>query len=156
MLPDKNGVNKPWMIWWLENMKASGYNRYVVLKMTHSLTLEAAAGQITQWAYFYGPGTAKILDAIKSPTGSALYKENNNLHMFITTANGGIKKETYFEVTTMDIPQGYRITGLDVTSTPGVEYITVDPVYRYDLTPAPAPTTADDPDDFYWLTGGGN
>jgi hypothetical protein len=26
------------MVWWKENIEASGYNKYVVLKMTHKLT----------------------------------------------------------------------------------------------------------------------
>ena len=34
-LPNKDNQLVYWMIWWLEDMKASGYNRYTVLKMTH-------------------------------------------------------------------------------------------------------------------------
>ena len=38
MIPDKNNKEQPWMVYWLESIKASGYNRYIVLKMTHSIT----------------------------------------------------------------------------------------------------------------------
>jgi len=44
MIPDKDGKPRPWMIYYLENIKASGYNRYVVLKMTHFLTWTARDG----------------------------------------------------------------------------------------------------------------
>ena len=36
-IQSKNDVVTPWMVWWLEQIEASGYNRYVVLKMTHFL-----------------------------------------------------------------------------------------------------------------------
>ena len=38
-LPNKDLELIPWMVYWLENIKASGYNRYVMLKMTHTITL---------------------------------------------------------------------------------------------------------------------
>ena len=36
-IPDKNSEPKPWLIYYLEDLEASGYNRYIVLKMTHLL-----------------------------------------------------------------------------------------------------------------------
>jgi len=41
---DKDGNEKPWMIFWKEEIKASGYNRYIVLRMTHELTWVARDG----------------------------------------------------------------------------------------------------------------
>ena len=38
MLEDKDHKEQPWMVYWLEDIKASGYNRYIVLKMTHFIT----------------------------------------------------------------------------------------------------------------------
>ena len=38
MIPDKDLVLQPWLVYWLESIKASGYNRYIVLKMTHQIT----------------------------------------------------------------------------------------------------------------------
>ena len=155
MLPNKDGVEKPWMIWWFESMKASGYNRYVVLRMTHEISWKTASGKAcSQYAYFYGPGTSMIQDTIKSKTGQALYAENNNLHMFITPVSEDIEKDNYFEVTTGNVKQAFRITDYDVTSTPGVEYVSVDPTYVRDSSTAPTQTSEDSPDDFYWLNGG--
>jgi hypothetical protein len=37
MIQSRNETITPWMVWWLEQIEASGYNRYVVLKMTHYL-----------------------------------------------------------------------------------------------------------------------
>jgi hypothetical protein len=38
MIESRDGTSKPWMVWWKEETEASGYNKYVVLKMTHLLT----------------------------------------------------------------------------------------------------------------------
>ena len=63
----KNDKITPWMVWWKEEIEASGYNRYVVLRMTHLLTWRDAENiSHEQWAFFSGPGTATISDTIKS------------------------------------------------------------------------------------------
>ena len=41
-----------------------------------------------------------------------------------------------------------------MVSTPGVIYCSVDQRHKIDFTPAPEPTPQDDPNDYYWLTGG--
>jgi hypothetical protein len=98
MIQSKNGTETPWMVWWLEQIEASGYNRYVMLKMTHRLEWKHGDEIIQQWAYFSGPGNSTISDTIQSATGKPLYKENNNLHIFITTQNETIARDLYFEV----------------------------------------------------------
>jgi hypothetical protein len=98
MIQSKNGVLTPWMVWWLERIEASGYNRYVVLKMTHYLTWKKNKEEFSQWGYFSGPGAKAISDAVKSATGKPVYSENNNLHLFITTQNDNLIRDLYFEV----------------------------------------------------------
>ena len=51
--------------------------------------------------------------------------------------------------------EGYVITGYDLLSTPGVEFVSYDPVYLYDNSPAPEKPDGDTSDDYYWLEGGG-
>ena len=48
---------------------------------------------------------------------------------------------------------GYVVTGYDLQSTPGVEYVTVDPTYIRDNTPAPPKEPTDPDEDYYWLGG---
>jgi hypothetical protein len=118
------------MVWWKEEIESSGYNRYVVLRMTHLLTWRDAENlSHEQWAYFSGPGASTISDTIKSQSGEAIHKENNNLYMFITPYNRYIIRDVYFEVTYEDTPTAYVVSGLDLNSTPGVAYISVDPSY---------------------------
>ena len=155
MIESKDGTTKPWMIWWKEEIEASGYNKYVVLKMTHLLTWRDAENlQHEQWAYFSGPGTSNISDTIKSSSGEAIYAENNNLHQFITSYNSNIVRDTYFEVNYKETTTGYVVTEFDVNSTPGVTYVTVDPSYIRDKSARDGknPQSASD----FWFNGGSN
>ena len=150
-----NGTTTPWMVWWLERIEASGYNKYVVLKMTHYLKWNTENGEVAQWAYFSGPGKSAITDTVKSSTGKPVYTENNNLHTFVTTQNETICRDLYFEVTQGNITQGYVVKEFDINSTPGINYVTVDPVpLRDNISKAPTATNGDNKEEFFWLQGG--
>ena len=78
----RDGLQHKWMVWWLEEIEASGYNRYVVLRMTNYLGWEIDGTTYHQWGYFSGPGTTAISDIMKTASNVPLYTENQNLHMF--------------------------------------------------------------------------
>ena len=149
-----DGTHYPWMIWWLEQIESSGYNIYVILKMTHILTWKAASQEFTQYGYFRGPGTAKIQDAVKSSTGKALWTENDNLYMFITPYHKELKKEVYFTAIEGDTTSAFIVTDVDITSTSGIAYTSVDPTLIRDGSAPPTQTANDNSDEFYWLNGG--
>ena len=156
MIPDKDKIKKPWLVYYLEDIKASGYNRYVVLKMTHYLTWTARDGsQQESWAYMYGQEDNMLKDEIRSRSRmDAIYAENLKMSFFVMPTTPKIKKDDYLEIGTGELKEQYRVTGYDIQSTPGVEYVTVDPTYEYDLTPAPQQQPGDSEDDFFWLNGG--
>lgn len=153
-IPDKDNVARPWMVYWLEDIKASGYNRYTMLRMTHFLTWRAPdADPQTSWAYMYGQEDNMLKDELKSRSRmDTLYNENLKASFFIMPRNQFIQKDVYFVIGEKPYQEYFRVTGFDRQSTIGVEYVTIDPVYEYDLTPAPVPMPGDDdPTDFYWL-----
>ena len=156
MIPDKDKIKKPWLVYYLEDVKASGYNRYIVLKMTHYLTWTARDGsQQESWAYMYGQEDNMLKDEIRSRSRmDAIYAENLKMSFFVMPTTPKIKKDDYLEIGTGELKEQYRVTGYDIQSTPGVEYVTVDPTYEYDLTPAPQQQPGDSEDDFFWLNGG--
>lgn len=154
MIQSKDNTVTPWMIWWLEHIESSGYNKYVVLKMTHYLKWEVAGKIIEQWAYFSGTGAAAISDAVRTATGKPIYSENNNLHTFITTQNETICRDLYFEVTQGNITQAYVVTEFDIHSTPGVNYVTVDHVPVRPKEQIVNESSNDSKEDFFWLQGG--
>ena len=157
MLPDKDGIRNPWMVYYLENYVASGYNRYIVLKMTHYLTWKDRSGEVRNaWAYFYGQEDNMLKDELKSRSrNKTLYTENLKLSFFITPLNEYIRKDDYLEVGEGALKEAYVVTGYDIQSTPGVEFVSVDPQYIRDLTDPPAQTEEDDSDDFFWINRGG-
>lgn len=155
-LTDKDGIEQPWMIYYLENIKASGYNRYIVLKMTHHLTWTDRSGTVREaWAYLYGQEDNMLKDEIRSRSRmDAIYAENLKSSFFITAANPYIRKDDYFIVGEKPLQEYFRVTGYDLQSTEGVEYVTIDPVYEFDLSKAPEQKSDDDKSDFFWLNGG--
>ena len=155
MIESHDGTSKPWMVWWKEEIEASGYNKYVVLRMTHLLTWRDAENvSHEQWAYFSGPGNRNIQDVLQSTSAEAIYKENNNLYMFVTSYNSSVKKDIYFEIPYEETISAYVISGVDVNSTPGVMYVTVDSSYIRDKSEEKVenPQSAAN----FWLNGGGN
>ena len=155
-IPDKNHILQPWLIYYLEDMKASGYNRYIMLRMTHFLTWKDRDGNTqTSWAYFYGQEDNMLKDELKSRSRSkVLYTENLKLSFFILPVNEYLRKDDYLEVGEGRLKEAYVVTGYDIQSTPGVEFVSVDPQYIRDLTPAPEQTASDDKDDFFWINQG--
>ena len=153
MIESRDGSTKPWMIWWKEEIEASGYNRYVILKMTHLLTWRDAEKTLhEQWAYFSGPGNVNAIDVLKSQNAEAIYKENNNLYMFVTGYNPAVTKDIYFEIPYQDSITAYVVSGIDINSTPGVMYVTADSSYIRDKSTEDdisAPSAAD-----FWFSGG--
>lgn len=68
--------------------------------------------------------------------------------------NEHIRKDDYL-VVGRDTPlqEAYVVTGYDIQSSEGVEYVSVDPVYLRDESPNPQPGPEDNPDDYFWLKG---
>lgn len=155
-LPNKDNELKPWMVYYLEHIKASGYNRYIMLRMSHFLTWRDREGnEQTSWAYMYGQEDNMLKDELKSRSRmDTLYAENLKSSFFILPTTPYIKKDDYLIIGDKPLQEYYRVTGYDIQSSEGVEYVTVDPIYEYDLTPAPEQTVEDDPEDFFWFKGG--
>lgn len=152
MIPDKDEEPQPWMVYWLESIKVSGYNRYIVLKMTHHIKWhDVNKNEQNSWCYLHGAGDSALKDTLK--TLGAIYAEDDNIRFVIMPTNEYLEKDSYFEIGENGLKQGYRVTGYDILSTPGVEYVSINPMYLKDKTEIPI---KDNSDDYFWLTGGVN
>ena len=156
MIPDKDQILQPWLVFWLESIKASGYNRYIVLKMTHYITwLDRDKNEHSSWCYMYGQEDNMLKDELRSRSRmGTLYAENLKTSYFIMPTSDFLRRDDYLEIGEGKLKEAYRVTGYDIQSTPGVEYVTVDPVYIRDNSSAPEQKPTDNPDDYYWLNGG--
>ncbi len=156
MIEDKDGKETPWMVYYPELIQASGYNRYIMLKMSHLLTWTARDGSEQQsWAYFYGQENNMLKDEIRSRSRmDTIYSENLKLSFFIMPINGFIQKDDYFVIGEKPLQGHYRVTGFDIASTEGVEYVSVDPVYEYDLSNPPKRQNEDKEENFFWIDRG--
>ena len=156
MIPDKDMKEQPWLVYWLESIKSSGYNRYIVLKMTHFITWRDRSNiERSTWCYLYGQEDNMLKDEIRSRSRSdTIYAENLKSSFFVCPTNEFIRKDDYMEIGIDALKEGYRVTGYDIISTHGVEYVTVDPVYLRDNSEPPVQKEEDDPAEFFWLNGG--
>lgn len=152
-LPNVRGVTSKWMIFYEEEIVASGYNRYVVIKMTHNLAWKDRNGvQRTSPAYMYGQEDNMLKNEIvRRSRSAAVYAENMKLSFFLMPANANITKDDYFVVTDAVKTEYYRVTGYDIQSQLGVEYVTVDPIYEFDQTPPPIIPEPDTDQDGFWF-----
>ena len=164
LLTNKKGQQWRYLVYFKDDHAANGYNKYAVLKITNLITwISRDKERCEVWAYFYGQEDNMLKDELKSRSRSQiLYNENLKLSFFVCPLDNRIKKEDYFEIQITDsnnvtTTEAYVVTGFDKISTPGIEYVSVDPVYIY----------SDDDDkkvideeysgeDYYWITGGDN
>lgn len=150
------GEETPWMVYYQDTNKPRGYNKYIMLKMTHLIKWKDREDkQREAWVYLYGQEDNMLKDELKSRSRSdVLYGENLKMSFFVTSINENINKDDYFTIGEGKLKEGYRVTGYDRHSTKGIEFVTVDPIYLYDESEVPYQTKVDEPDDFFWLNGG--
>lgn len=145
-----SGQNKeiPWMVYWLEEIKASGYNRYVVLRMTHTIKWKYNNEDRENLVYLFGGENASLKDEIQSRSGAfTLYSENQNLFSLIFPVDSDIKRDTYIKIDNSYTLESFIVTGYDIQSTPGVMYASLDPVPIRNETPI------EKTEDSFWLRG---
>ena len=128
-----------------------------MLRMSHFLTWQSRDGmERTSWAYMYGQENNMLKDELQARSRmNTRYTENLKLRFFIMPTNTYIRKDDYLEIGEGLLRESYKVTGYDIQSSEGVEYVSVDPLYKYDLTAPPQKTSEDSDEDFYWLEGGG-
>lgn len=153
-LRDREGNNQYWMVWWLEQIKTSGYHRYVILKMNYYLQWFNSGVSQGQWSYLQSPGSRAIKDTTVEGLEGARFMENNNQYLFITPYQNSFTRDTYLETENGEQISAYRILEFDNQATPGVSYLSVESIARKDTTPAPIKTEQDKETDFFWLQGG--
>ena len=152
-IPNDAGADVHWMVYYLENLQASGYNRYTVIKMTHYITWTRADKTTrSSWGYLYGQEDNMLKNELKSRSRNrTIYLENLKLNFIVMPLDIDIAIDDYIEIQVETLTESYRVTGYDRLSTPGVEFISIDPVYTYDLTEDPKKAEGDSDSDFFWL-----
>lgn len=143
------------MFYYWDHRKNSGYNRWVIAKMSHDITWTARDGfEYSSKAYMYFQQDNMLQNELKSRSRSdTIYLENLKLNFLLMPITDKINIGTYFVIETMGIEQFFRVTGYDIVSTPGVMYISMDPTYERDESPRPEQKPEDPDSDFFWLRG---
>lgn len=142
-----------WMVYWLDEHKNKGYNRWVLIRMSREVTwYNNDKSEHSSLAYIYGQQDNMLKNEIKSRSRSAaLYQENLKLYFMVMPANQLIEYGSYLVLEEGLYKQHFRVTGYDFLSTPGVVYVSIDPTLPQDSRTDQdvAEPSEDDP----WLGG---
>lgn len=155
-LLNKEGGQNYWMVWWLEQIKTSGYHRYVILKMNYQMEWQENGLMKSQWAHLSSSGIKAIKNSVVEGFNESRFLENNNLYMLITPYQDAFVKDLYIETPNGKQRSSYRITQFDHQSTEGVSYLSLEEVAKKVDAPVPVKKPADKEEDFFWLNGGVN
>ena len=153
-----NGQHTDWMIWWKEKIESSGYNKYLVLRMTNTISWYHNDTEHTQKFFLKGPGRSMITDTLKSSASDIYYTENLNKYALVSATNEYLLKGDYLEIDVDGARVAFVIAEADIVSTPGVGYYTLNvALKREDNTKnVNRETSAVDNIQKQWLTGGDN
>ena len=85
-----------------------------------------------------------------------IYAENLKSSFFVLPLNDNLRKDDYIIIPQKGkrMQEQYRVTGYDIQSSDGVEYVTIDPIYEFDTSPIPVKEENDSNEDFFWFNGG--
>lgn len=151
-------IGDRYMVYYLDERKDSGYNRYVVLKMSHSIGwTDLEKNTQTSEAYLYLQDKETLRSDVRSGRQGgqdAVYLENLKSNTLVLPLHDKLEVGTYLAITTEGITQYFRVTGANIVSTPGVMYVGLAPTYERDLTPPPTQLAGEPDSDFFWLNGG--
>lgn len=147
--------DKRYMFYYWDERKDSGYNRWIVVKLTQPISwINEDGTKYDSEAYIYSQQDNMLKNELKSRSRSAtLYLENQKLDLMLMPANKNLKIGSYLEIKVGEMERAERVTGFDFISTPGILYVSMDPTIKRDLTPAPEKTPEDDNNDYFWFGG---
>lgn len=148
LIDGKHSTNR-WMILYLRETESKGYNKYLVLKLTHLIQWKDRSGaQHESWGYFYGKMDREIQDVIRSTYKTPSYLDPDKETHIIMPKTLDLRRQDYLVIDS----EGYFVTGYDLNSTPGVGYFSLSETMLRDETLVDL--TTDDSSDTFWLTGG--
>lgn len=151
-------VDDHWLVYWLDDHKNRGYNRWALLRLNKEVEWRNPDGsKFSSLCYMYGQQNNMLKNEVKSRSRSAaLYQENLKLSFMIMPAKGNIGYGSYLEVEDCGFREHFRVTGYDFLSTPGIVYVSLDPTLQQTVDKPKDENGDGKPDlneDDYWLGG---
>ena len=116
---DNKSLGK-WMVFYLEENHSRGYNKYVMLRMSHMISIN---GMGEYPCYYYGQMSALIEDLVASRADVWYEDKDKDGHIIMPALD--IKKDDYI-IVNGDENEPYLVTGFDKMTIPGVIYIALN------------------------------
>lgn len=139
------------LIYYHDERRDSGYNRYTVLLLSHDVTWLRDGVENNSKAYVYFQEDNMLKRELKSRSRmDTLYLEDLKLNFIVMPTTDQIQINDYLTVSTSGINQHFRVTGFDIVSTPGVMYVSMAFTPERELSTY-EPVEEDDDDLLFWL-----
>lgn len=150
-IPKENCEDSYWMVWYERETRSKGYNKYLMLRMTHLISWYDRDGNLQEsWGYFFGKMDRIIYDVVRSTAKMSNYQDPNKETHIIMPKTECLKRQDYLVID----GEGYYVTGYDLSSTPGVEYFSLkETQLRTDAEPTDKIPGNKDDDELFWLQG---
>lgn len=141
-----------YMFYYWDERHDSGYNRWCLIKLNQKISwVNNDNEKYFSRAYVYSQEDNMLQNEIQSRSRFATrYLENSKLDFMILPMNKNIEIGSYLIVKVGEIERAEKVVGFDPLSTPGVYYVSMDPVPKRDLTKMPEPQEKDNIEDFFW------
>ena len=155
-LDNERGGKRPWLVWYMEDLQISPYNRYIMLRLTHAVTWRDTNKKFHKgFCYFKGSQKSVIASTLRSPSHNGIiYTQNDVESIVIMPANYDIHVNDILIIGNKPREENFTVKNFDNQSIVGISYISVDPTYTRDFSPPPIQENDDESDEFFWLTGG--
>lgn len=124
-LPNVGGDVDKWMVFYEDKNHARGYNKYYMLKMTHTIHFNDEEEGCP--AYYFGNMSAVIQDLLKLQDKLGIYEElDKNEHLILPARE--VKKDDYISIEKSN--EVFLVTGFDKSSVPGVLYVSINQTFE--------------------------
>ena len=147
-----------YMFFYWNDVENSGYNKWTLVHMNKEITwLNKNKELCRSFAYLYYQEDNMLKNELRSRSRSdTLYLENLKLNFLLMPFHKDMTPTTYMEIESQGVTQAFRVTGIDIVSTPGAIYVSMDPTYNRGNQEIPIPQDEDPMEEYFWLQGGGD
>lgn len=120
-----NNVIENWLVFWQKTTKASGYNKYYVLRLNNTISWNDKS----VLAFLSTNNQTGLQDRIVTKNTDTMVNENDNKYYCVISATVPVFKNTEIVTMVNEEKLQFNVIGRDIVSTNGIQYLTLDPVH---------------------------
>lgn len=146
-ITNSNKVIENWLVFWQKTTKASGYNKYYVLRLNNTVSWNDKS----ILAFLSTNNPTGLQDRMVNKSTGTVVNENDNKYYCVVSAIIPIFKNTEIITMVNDEKLQFNVIGRDIVSTSGIQYLTLDPVHIKEQN---GDSLSKENEEILWIGGG--